>query len=388
MVTGTRAEFGLLEPVLQALASRGRVESRLIVTGMHLLTKFGHTVDEIRARGWRVDAAVRMQTGRDDGSAEAGALGRGIERISKAIDRLHCDTVLVLGDPIEAFAGATAGAVSRRVVAHIHGGDRAPGDIDDQLRNAISRLAHVHLVASRDAARRLARMGEPADRIHIVGAPGLDAIREFLAKPPHPGTLKLCDSGTTKRQKAGKTSIAPASPYAVLVLHPCGRKPAVEAAVARAAMTAIERNGLAGVAIWPNSDPGHTGVIAEYEKQTNRSGWRVFKSLPREDYLRLVTGAAVLVGNSSSGIIESASLGVNAVNIGPRQAGRLRCGKNVVESGESLPAISRATRTALAKPRPVAGRSVYGDGHAGERIARILESLPVQLSRLAKNLTY
>lgn len=380
IITGTRAEFGILETVIQAINRRRRIESRLIVTGMHLLRKFGHTIDEISGKGYSIDATVRMQSGRDDAAAQAGAVGRGIEGIARELDRLDCDTVLVIGDRIEAFAGAAAGALSRRLVAHIHGGDRAPGDIDESLRNAITRLAHVHFAASQDAADRLARMGEPKDRIHLVGAPGLDAIRLFRVaeKRSRKNTARL-------RELLG--SIID-QPYAVVVQHASGRPASVEARVMRALIRAVDANALPAVAIWPNSDPGHDGVIAELEKVSKRQSWRVFRSLVREDYLRAVYRAAVLVGNSSSGIIESASLGVNAVNIGPRQEGRLRCGKNVIEAAETASGISRAIQTALKQPRPDPDYSVYGDGRAGERIARILETVQPSSDVLRKMLSY
>jgi UDP-hydrolysing UDP-N-acetyl-D-glucosamine 2-epimerase len=381
IVTGTRAEFGLLEPVLQAITKRGRIEARLIVTGMHLLKKFGMTVNNIVDRGYRVDARIKMQTGRDDGPAEAAAVGRAITGIANALDRLECNVVLVLGDRIEAFAGAAAGAVGRRVVGHIHGGDRAPGDIDEAMRNAITRLAHVHFTASRDATDRLVRMGEPSERVHLVGAPGLDAIRSFRQAERRNGAQ------TTQRLTELVGEIAD-GPYAVLVQHACGRTADEEAKVMRAAVAAIESSGLPAVALWPNSDPGHDGIIRELYKLQHRPGWKVFPSLVRDDYLRLVHRSAVLVGNSSSGIIESASLGVNAVNIGRRQAGRLRCGYGVIDAGESLPAIRKAIQTAVARPKPDPGRSVYGEGRAGERIAGILEKLRVNASTLQKALTY
>lgn len=379
VVTGTRAEFGLLESVLQAIARRHRIEYRLIVTGMHLLRKFGHTLDEIRAKGYRIDAAVRMQSGRDDAVGQAGAVARGVGGIARAVEDLDCEVVLVLGDRIEAFAGATAGALARRVVAHIHGGDRAPGDLDEALRNAITRLAHVHFAASQDAADRLERMGEPPDRIHLVGAPGLDAIRQFCRaeKPAH-----------ARRMLRGSLGEIAERPYAVVVQHAFGRGPAVEARAMRAVVQAVRRSGLAGVAIWPNSDPGHDGIIGELEKLATASGWRVFRSMRREDYLRAVQHAAVLVGNSSSGIIESASLGVNAVNIGLRQEGRLRCGDNVIDADETAAAVERAIKTALARSRPDPDRSVYGDGRAGERIASLLERLRIGPRTFRKTLTY
>lgn len=380
IITGTRAEFGLLEPVLKALHQRGN-HPRLIVTGMHLLPKFGRTIREIRAKGYVVDATVKMQTGRDDAQSETAAVARGISGMARALDQLGCDIVLILGDRIEAFAAACAGAVSRRIVAHIHGGDRAPGDIDEPLRNAISRLAHVHFAASQDAADRLARMGEPPKRIHLVGAPGLDAIRDFMQN------ARQSSSATEERLTA---LLGPwdKAPFAVLVLHPCGRKPTAEAAVTRAAVQAIERNKLHGVAIWPNSDPGHDGIIKALTPLERRPGWRVFRSLMREDYLRLLHRSAVLVGNSSSGIIESASLGVGAVNIGPRQTGRLRCGPSVLDAGESSTAIAHAIRIILRQPRPNPSASVYGDGRAGERIARILSKIKPSPALLRKELTF
>lgn len=368
IITGSRAEFGLLEPVLGALTSRPAVRPQLIVTGMHLLAKFGRSVDHIRAAGWRVDAAVPMQTGRDDPDAEPQALARGIAGIAAALKRLRSDIVVVLGDRIEAFAGACAAAVGRRVLAHIHGGDRAPGDLDDSLRNAITRLAHVHFAASREAAERLRRMGEESWRIFTVGAPGLDAIRSPARSVP--------------------AELRPAGRYAVVIQHPIGRDAAREAAVMRAILKAVRANRLNGAILYPSSDPGHTGIIQAIRQWGRPPGWNVFRSLPRTDYLALAKGSAVLVGNSSSGIIESASLGVPAVNVGDRQAGRLKCGPNVIDCGETFESIRRAIGRALKRPRQRPGRSVYGDGRAGQRIARTLERLALTPALLRKRLAW
>lgn len=381
IVTGTRAEFGLLEPVLRAMLRHPRLQPHLIVTGMHLLPKFGRTIDHIRSARYRIAATVRMQSGRDAPADEPLAVARGIAGIARALARLKSEMVLVLGDRIEAFAGAAAGAVGRRVVAHIHGGDRATGDVDDSLRNAITRLAHVHLAASRDAANRLRRMGEPPERIHVVGAPGLDTIRAFMAaerRSPRESDIRL----------AAILGPLAERPYAVIIQHPCGRSAAVEAATMRAILAAVERCRLGGVIIHPNSDPGHDGILRAIGQAVGRSGWRAFPSLPREDYLRVVSRSAVLVGNSSGGIIESASLGVNAVNIGPRQAGRLRCGRGVIDARASEKAVLVALRQALSRRRPRPGRSVYGDGMAGERICRLLAAIPITPELRQKALIY
>lgn len=381
VVTGSRAEFGLLVPVLRAMSSSRRLQTRLIVTGMHLLPRFGKTIDHIRESGFTVDATVRMQTGRAAADDEAAALGRGVQGIARSLDQLGCDVVLVLGDRIEAFAAASAATVDRRVLAHIHGGDRALGDLDDQLRDAISRLAHVHLVASDDAARRLRRMGEPAARIHRVGAPGLDDIRVFRQEDRNSRGRATAWARETLGELAEQ-------PYAVIVQHPIGRSDQTERTVMRRVLGSVARCGLGGVVLYPNSDPGHGGILAEIRRLKDKRRWRVFKSLPRADYLRLVHRSAALVGNSSSGIIESASLGINAVNLGNRQDGRLRCGPNVIDVGETEAAMLRGIRRALKQPAPRAGASVYGNGRAGERIVRVLERLIIDDSLRRKQLAY
>jgi GDP/UDP-N,N'-diacetylbacillosamine 2-epimerase (hydrolysing) len=380
VVTGTRAEFGLLEPVLRAMQQRRGLKPRLIVTGMHLLSKFGRTIDQIREAGWRVDAVVRMQGGRG-ASQGPESLARGISGIAKAVERLECPVVLVLGDRIESFAGACAAAVGRRILIHIHGGDRAVGDMDDIYRDAISRMAHVHMAASREAVARLQRMGEETWRIHLVGAPGLDDIRSFREREARDRT----STRTRLRQLIGPLADGP---YVVVIQHPIGRAETAEAASMRRTLKAVEAAGLAGVIIYPNSDPGHAGIIREIGRWRGKGGWRVFRSLPRADFLRLACHAAVMVGNSSSGIIESASLGVRAVNIGPRQEGRLRCGPAVIDVPDRTAAIREAIRRAVAASQPVRAASVYGDGKAGDRIAAILERLRITPRLVRKHLTY
>lgn len=379
IITGTRAEFGLLESLLRALRDDSAIKPQLIVTGMHLLPKFGRTIDAIAGAGWPIAATVPMQSGSDDDAAEALAVGRGVSGIACQLDRLDSQAAVVLGDRIEAFAGACAAATGRRLLVHIHGGDRAVGDVDDALRAAITRLAHLHYVASQDAQRRLLRMGEEAWRIHRVGAPGIDDIRRFRTADDScriPESLKTLLKNRDRR------------PYAVVVQHAFGRPPSLEAAVLRRIGEAVEQCGLAGVALYPNSDPGHEGILKVLRGLQRRPGWHVIASLPRREYLQLVGKAAVMIGNSSSGIIESASIGVNAVNIGPRQAGRLRCGSGVIDAREDRASILHALRRAIRRPRPSAARSVYGDGQAGRRMARLLSRIRLSPRLLQKQFTY
>lgn len=380
VVTGTRAEYGILCTILDALDRHPRIQAQLVVTGMHLLPKFGRTIHQIRADGRCIDAIVRMQAG-DDSREEAEALGRGIAGIGRALIRLRSDIVVVIGDRIEALAGAAAGVCSRRIVAHIHGGDRALGDVDDSIRHAVTKLAHVHLVATNDAAQRVRRLGEPPERIHVVGAPGLDAIRavprastEWLRRTL--GWKKFCD-------------------YAVILQHAVGRSAAIERRDMAATLNAVVDAGLAGVVVYPNSDPGHSGILAAVADHMRRRArlkeesppWRLLVSAERTDFIRILKGARVLVGNSSCGMIESATAGVPAVNIGDRQKGRLPCGPSVIQTRSGREPVLQAIRRAL-RCRVNADNSVYGDGRAGGRIGGILARIPLDDAFRRKLITY
>ena len=374
MVTGTRAEYGILRTVLRAIEAHPKLRLKLLVTGMHLLRRFGYTVRDIRRDGWTIEATVRMQSDRDDACEQAVSLGRGVSGLARAIERVEARLVLVVGDRMEAFAAASAGVMCRRLVGHIHGGDVATGDVDDSLRHAITKLAHVHFPATKEAARRIKRLGEDAWRIHWVGAPGLDEVREMLDRGEDEGFDPL--------------AYASQKDYALVARHPCSRSVSREKQLTVQTLRAVREEGLGAVVLYPNTDPGYTGVIAAIREAQGDGEVRAYRSLPREVYLELLRRARVLVGNSSSGIIESAFLGTPSVNVGRRQEGRLRAARCVLEAGESRTAIRRAVRRALGL-RPRAGAwTAYGDGHAGRRIAEVLASVKLDERVGYKRITY
>lgn len=359
VVTGTRAEYGLLCSTMEAIRNHRRLKLRLIATGMHLLRKFGHTVDDIVHDGWPIDARVRMQTGNDCPLDQPVGLSRGVSGIAKFLEEDETNIVVVLGDRIEAMAGALAAVTTGRIVAHIHGGDIAPGDFDDSLRHAITKLSHIHLTATRTSKRRVIRMGEDPNHVHCVGAPGLDRLVELLKER------------TPRREHPGR---------ALIVQHPCGRATAQEHRVMRAILRAVRDADLVGTIVYPNSDRGHEGIVRAIETlKRRRKGptFQVARSLDRDAYLRKLIEADVLIGNSSSGIIEAATAGTAVVNVGPRQGGRQRAGRMIVDAGESYTSIGHALEQALHK-RPIIGApTVYGDGRTGPRIAKILAATPL-----------
>lgn len=367
VVTGTRAEYGLLRSSMEAISAHPDLALRTVVTGMHLLRKFGATVRHIERDGWRINARVSMQRGDDSPLDQANGLARGIKGIAAYLHDARVDIVLLLGDRIEAMAGALAATTTGRFIAHVHGGDVAPGDMDEALRHGITKLAHIHLPATRDAGRRLIRMGERVDCVHVVGAPGLDQLVAMTRKKPP----------------------AIDSDVALVVHHACGRSPTVEARSMSAVLRAVRSQGLHAHVLYPNSDRGHSGIIAAINRARQRANGgnrlRVIPSMNRDEYLRYLIDARVLVGNSSSGIIEAPTAGTPSVNVGPRQAGRLRGGPSVVDARETFSDIRDALGTATKRRPKTLHATPYGDGHAGRRIADILASTPLDTFLLRKS---
>jgi len=353
VVTGTRAEYGLLQSTMTAIRSHARLQLHTIVTGMHLLRKFGGTVKQIESDGFKVDARVAMQRGDDSATDQAKGLARGVAGIARYCQNADIDIVLVLGDRIEAMAGALAAVTTGRVLAHVHGGDLAQGDFDDALRHSITKLAHIHLPATRAAAQRIVRMGEPRRRVHLVGAPGLDRLFELKKS--------VRRNAKTKR--------------AMVVYHPTGRAADREQRVMRTILHTIADAGMTPLIIHPNSDRGHTGVLHAIDRFCANgapSGTQVFPSLPRDEFLTALIESDVLVGNSSCGMIEAPAAGTPTINIGPRQRGRQAGGATVLDTDESAAAIRRALRQTCKQGPITRPTRVYGHGGAGRKIAEIL----------------
>jgi len=365
VVTGTRAEFGLLTPVMEAVRERADCELLVIAAGAHLIQP-ALTFREVRAR-FEVADSIPMQTvGRVGRAHDVEALGKGISRFGRSFGALRPEWVLVLGDRIEAFAAASAACVGGWALAHIHGGDRAEGVADESMRHAITKLAHLHFPASAASAARIERMGEDPGRIHTTGSPALDGL----------GAIDPMDDGAFRELGA---------PELVLLLHPCGRADGVEEREARALLEAVgERRALA---LHPNHDPGRDGIMrALMDAPANI---RVVRHMPRDRFVALLkrvgVGRGVLVGNSSAGLIECGAVGCASVDIGDRQRGRERCASWSVHAAPSVGAISDAIERARGL-EPGSRTSPFGDGRAGVRIARVLAETDPVASGLVRKL--
>jgi UDP-hydrolysing UDP-N-acetyl-D-glucosamine 2-epimerase len=366
IVTGSRAEFGLLTPVMRAVKAHSRLKLQVIAAGSHFLPP-ARTIREVEA-AFPVAARVRMQQSagsRRTRLDDAAATGRGIAGFARAFASLRPDWVVVLGDRIEALAAASAASIAGIAVAHIHGGDRAEGIADEAMRHAITKLAHLHLAATEQSADRIRKMGEDPGHVHAVGSPAIDGIRSI--KP-------MTDAEARTR----------GDPRTIVLLHPSGLPEPEERRCARIVAGAVAASCSSPVLILaPNHDPGRKALIDslshDHLARKGRTGWRYEDHLPRARFLsllkRLATQRArgLLIGNSSAGLIEAAALGLPVVNIGPRQDGRERADNflDVPISGTRFgDRISDAI--AVSFHREISTRHPYGDGRTGPRIARLL----------------
>lgn len=376
VVTGTRAEYGILYPVLKAIEASTRLELYLVVTGMHLSHEFGYTVREIEEDGFKIDTRVDMLLSSDTPAGMAKSVGLGIIGLAQAWEQLKPDVILVLGDRVEPLAATIAGVYMNIPVAHIHGGDVC-GSIDDSARRAITEFAHIHFPATKKSAERIIMMGEEEWRVYQVGSPALDVI--------------LSESLIPVEQLAEKYDFDLSQPLILLVQHSVTTQVDQAPKQIRETLGAVVEMGYPAVLIYPNSDAGGRRIIEVIKEHESYPFIKTFKSLPRKEYLSLMKAASVMVGNSSSGIVEAPSFGLPVVNIGVRQEGRER-GKNVTDVGHDKQGIVRAIEKALTDKGFLSEvkkcENPYGDGKAGQRIAEILSRVEITPELLRKKITY
>ncbi len=376
-VTGTRADYGLFSEALKRIRERPDFELSLIVTAMHLESQFGLTIRDIETDGMPIEARVPTLSMGDTGGEQARAIGRAILGLTDALERIRPDVVIVLGDRGEMLAGAIAAAHLNIPVAHVHGGE-VSGTVDDLVRHAISKLSHLHFPATEEAADRLRKLGEQPDRIWVVGATGLDYLRRFEPIPD--------------AELAAELNLDPGKPFVLFTQHPVTVEMADATAQMETSLAALADAGVQVVATYPNADAGGKAMIEVLDRWAAVSPWlHVFPSLGQRRYASVLRRAAAVAGNSSSGIIEAPFFGVPVINIGSRQAGRLRA-ENVVDVGYDREEIRAAVVAALSDEVLIAParacHNPYGDGHAGEKIAGVLATIELGPAVLTKRMAY
>jgi UDP-hydrolysing UDP-N-acetyl-D-glucosamine 2-epimerase len=372
VVTGSRAEYGLLYWLIRDLHEDLKVELQLVVTGMHLSSEFGLTYKTIEEDGFPINERVEMIVSSDTASGIAKSIGLGVIGFGDAFARLNPEIVVVLGDRFEILAAAQAALVANIPLAHIVGGDTTEGSYDEAIRHSITKMAHVHFVTNSIAAQRVRQMGENPAHVHNVGSPGIDNIRR----------LRLLG----RDELARDLNCTFQTRNLLITFHPVTLEPTDSEKQFSALLDALDALG-DGVGLFftkPNADTGGRRLMTMIDRfVTSRPCAWAFTSLGQLRYLSLMAQMDVIVGNSSSGLYEAPSLKKPSVNIGDRQKGRLLA-DSVICCTPARQAIITAITEAFARD---CSRTVnpYGNGDASERIAALLKGIPEPRKLLKKH---
>ena len=366
VVTGTRAEFGLLSGLMTMIDDSPRFELQLVVTGTHLLPEFGHTVDAITGAGFKIEAEVRAITHANTGADVARQVGAGTTEFTDTFRSLNPDAVVLLGDRYEMMSAAIAAFFLEIPLVHIHGGEVTHGAFDDTIRHAITKFSTVHCVSHADYAARVIQLGEQPGAVHVVGALGVDQLSRTPLK--------------NREQLEQHLGLALRDPLLLVTYHPVTSGESDALAEVSALVGALEARAEATVIVtMPNADPDHQVIVDSLQNAVNRhpERWLYCESLGQENYWSVMALATAVVGNSSSGILEAPSFHTATVNVGSRQDGRIFA-HSVVPCSATEASISAALQLVMGEGFREALRAVenpLGGPGAAKRILGVLENL-------------
>jgi len=333
VITGTRAEYGLLRPFMKQVVADAELDLQLLVTGMHLAPEFGETWKIIESDGFKIDAKVEMLLASDSATGVGKSTGLALMGCVTELERLAPDWVVVLGDRYEIFAAAAACVFLNIPIAHFHGGETTEGAFDECFRHSITKMSHLHFTATEEYRQRVIQLGEQPEHVFALGAPGLDAIAE----------IELLDRGAFEESIEFKL----AAQNALVTYHPETLDEADPVEQFEEILSALDEFPELGIIFtYPNSDTGGRELIKRLEQYVAENSERAcgHVSLGQLRYYSALQHVDVVIGNSSSGLIEVPAFGIATVNIGGRQAGRTR-GESVID----CPAKSNAVVAAIAK---------------------------------------
>ncbi len=374
VLTTSRSEYYQIRTVLRHIQRSPNLSLQLFVSGTHLSSKFGRSEQHIIADGFTPVERLPILVDEDSGFGSALTAGLAVQMIAGALQRQSTDLLLLAGDRYETLAAALAATCMGVPIAHMHGGERTEGALDDACRHAITKLSAVHFTSTDVYRARVIQMGEPPDRVFTTGAPLLDEVMQ---------TTLL-----TERELEERLDFALIHPVALVAYHPATREHIDEGRACLDILTSVA-DCKTLILTAPNSDPGHESILQALQAYpTKHPHARLFANLGSQNFLSVMAHADLMIGNSSSGIHEAASFRLPVVNVGSRQAGRLRP-RNVIDCAADYESIRSAVAKALSADfrRTLENlQNPYGDGHAGERIAAYLEKFaPFKESLLQKS---
>lgn len=379
-VTGIRSEYDILSSVFKAIDEHPDLDLEVCVTGAHLAASFGETVTQIRADGFTIADEVESLINGDRKSSRLRGAAIQLLGLIQCAERIKPDFLLVLGDREEALTTATMGAYLDIPTAHIAGGDKVIGNVDDQVRHAVTKLAHIHFPTNAQSAERILKLGEEPFRVFNVGNPGLDRLR-------------TCPSIT--REELFNWYGFPLNwldkPLIMVVQHVISSEAEHGYQQMKATLESVRELAYPTVVSYPNSDAGSRGIIKAIEEYREFEFLKTFHNVPRLEFINTLRQAGCLLGNSSLGLLEAPFLKLPAINVGNRQKGRLH-GDNIIFVDHDPQAIIEAVKRCLFdenfKHLVTNGDNPFGDGYSSERIARVLAKTTIDQKLLFKELTY
>jgi UDP-hydrolysing UDP-N-acetyl-D-glucosamine 2-epimerase len=380
VVTGNRADYTRVKTALEAIQARDDLELILVVMGAHLLHRYGHSVDEIVKDGFPIADRVHMIVEGETPGTMAKSTGLAIVELSTIFERHRPDIVVAVTDRFETLSVAVAAAFMNIHVAHIQGGE-VTGTIDESIRHAITKFAHVHFPATEDARQRIIGMGERPEDVYNVGCPGTDLVIR-VPKLTREDLLERINREYVKEARR----LDPEQDFLLVLQHPVTTEYGEGFAQIRELLAALNDLQMQSVMLWPNVDAGSEDMVAAIRRfllEMKSEHIFLFKHFYSEDFSRLIYHARCMVGNSSAGIRETCYFGTPVVDVGTRQSGRER-GHNVVEVGYAREAITAAVLRQVANGR-YPSEPIYGDGTAGQRMAEVLAT--AKLPPIQKRIT-
>lgn len=351
-ITGTRADFGKLKPLIRVVEQHGDFEYSIFATGMHLLYRYGMTVEEIHKAGFTNIFAYMNQI---HGEPMEMVLANTISGLSRYLHEYKPDLLVVHGDRVEAMAGAMVGALRNILVGHVEGGELS-GTVDDLIRHSVTKLSHLHFVANKEAESRLLQLGEQSESIHIIGSPDIDVM--------------LCDD-LPEIQEVKKYYSIPFEKHALVLYHAVTTEVDELAGNVRELVDALLESNRNYVIIYPNNDTGSEYIFSEYNRLKGNDKVRIFPSLRFEYFLSLLKNAEFIIGNSSAGIHEAPVFGVPTINIGSRQQDRFTH-SSILHVSEQRSLIVNAINSAIEFKKFPSCRH-FGIGKSAESFIQVLE---------------
>ncbi|WP_061320779.1 UDP-N-acetylglucosamine 2-epimerase [Clostridium botulinum] len=378
VVTGTRAEYGLLYWTMKEIEKHKDLQLQLIVTGNHLIREYGYTVDQIKKDGFKIDEEIDMIIDSEKKSSVLKSMGIEMIQMAQAFDRLKPDILLILGDRYETFVAATCAMMMNIPIAHMNGGESTEGLIDEQVRHAITKMAHIHFPGAEYYKERIIKMGEEPWRVFNVGQAGIENIKR----------LNLLD----KEQLEKELNINFTKKVFLITYHSVTLELENTEEQIDNLLKAISNFDAQYIFTYPNADFGSKTIIHKvnnFVKENNNA--HICYSLGQIKYLSLLKCANIMIGNSSSGIIESPSFKIPVINIGDRQKGRLG-NRNIIDTDYTVDDICSAINKVLYDKKFKESlkeiENVYGDGTTSSKIVNILRNIDLDKKLICKKLIY